>query len=186
MRGFNRVIIAGNVVRDPDVRATVNKRTFTRFTVGINTMRKNQNGEYQEQTEYVNVVTWGTTAENCGKYLKKGSGVLVEGRLQTSTYEAKDGSGKRYSTDVVADNVQFLSGSSGGNYQRNNNNNNYSRQSAPVQQQNNNRGNNNYNQPPAFEPPTDADFGNPIGPGGFNGNLAPDFLSGDDNSDIPF
>ena len=186
MRGFNRVIIAGNLTRDPDVRATVNKRTYARFGVAINSTWKNPNGELQERTEFINVVVWSPLAENCAKYLKKGSAVLVEGRLSTSSYEARDGSGKRTSTDVVAENVQFLSGgqqqnSSGNSWQ--NNNNNYSRQSAPTQQ-NNNRGNN-YNQPPAFEPPTDGNFGQPIGENGF-GDFDPNFLGGDENSDIPF
>ena len=163
MRGFNRVIIAGNLTRDPDVRSTVNKNTFARFGVAINTQRKDANGTWQDNTEYVNVVVWGAMAETCGKYLRKGSPVLIEGRLQTSTYEAKDGSGKRTSTDVIAENVAFLSsgqqdGNSGGNYSRN---------SAPQQRQQQPQ-NNNYRQPQELMPPTDDDFGHPIGEGGFN------------------
>ncbi len=192
MRGYNRVIIAGNLGRDPEVRATVNKRTYARFSVAVNRQWRNQNGEMQESVDFINVVVWGAAAENCGKYLKKGSPVLVEGRLQTSTYEARDGSGKRTSTDVVADTVQFLSGGQqqSGGYQGgnswNNGNNNYQRN----QPQNNNRGN--YNQPPAFEPPTDSDFGQPIGESGFGDfnppmdtNFDPANFGGNE-SDIPF
>ena len=187
MRGFNRVIIAGNLTKDPEVRATVNKKSYARFGVAINSQWKNPNGELQERTEFINVVVWGPMAENCGKYLKKGRAVLVEGRLQTSSYEAKDGSGKRYSTDVVADNIQFLGsgqqqGQAGNNQWQGNGSNNYRQQSAPSWQ-NNNQGS--YNQPPAFEPPTDDNFGQPIGEDGFGG-FDPSFLNNEDNSDIPF
>ena len=185
MRGYNRVIIAGNLARDPEVRYTINKNAYARFSVAINSQRRDANGTYQEHVEYVNVVVWGQTAENCGKYLRKGRGVLIEGRLQTSTYEAKDGSGKKYSTEVVAENVQFLnsdsqgSGGSRGNYSR------PSGQQAPAN--NNNRGGGNYNQPPAFNPPTDESFGKSIGESGF-GSFPPDFMGGDipNNDDIPF
>ncbi len=191
MRGFNRVIIAGNLTRDPDVRSTVNKNTFARFAVAINSTRRNANGEVQETTEYVNVVVWGAQAENCGKYLRKGSPILIEGRITTSTYEAKDGSGKRTSTDVTADVVYFLSGgqqNQGGNYQRSNNN--YAPQSPqpqqPQQQGNRGNSNNNYNnQSPSFDPPSDNDFGRSIGESGFGG-FAPDFMNDANDSDIPF
>ncbi len=184
MRGFNRVIIAGNLTRDPDVRVTVNKNTYARFSVAINSARRNENGEIQESTEYVNVVVWGAQAENCGKYLKKGSAVLIEGRLQTSSYEARDGSGKRYSTEVVASNVMFLSG---GNSQNSgssqwNRGNSYQ----PARQSSNDASN--YSQPPAFDPatpPVDESFGKSIGESGFGG-FEPSFLGGEDASDIPF
>ncbi len=120
MRGFNRVIIAGNLTQDPEVRYTVNKKTFARFRIAVNSNWKNANGELQESTEYINVVVWGAQAETCGKYLKKGSPVLIEGSLRTSTFEAKDGSGKKYMTEVSASNMIMLgsregvSGSSGG------------------------------------------------------------------------
>ena len=187
MRGINRVIIAGNLTRDPDVRATINKRTYARFSVAINSSRRNANGEFQDFTEYVNVVVWGAQAEACGKYLKRGSPILVEGRISTSTYEAKDGSGKRTSTDVVAENISFFNtglqqNSGGSSWQNNNNNNNYSRQSAPTQ--NNNRVNN-YNPNQDFNPPTDGGFGQPIGENGF-GEFDPNFMNGEENNDIPF
>ena len=108
MRGFNRAIIAGNLTRDPDVRTTVNKKSYARFAVAVNYRYKDQNGELKDNVDYINVVVWGPMAETCGKYLRKGSGVLLEGRIQTSSYDAKDGSGKKYMTEINADNIQFL------------------------------------------------------------------------------
>jgi single-strand DNA-binding protein len=107
-RGFNRVIVMGNLTKDPEVRYTVDKRAWARFSVAVNYTRKNKNGEFQEGVDFIPVTAWGTLGERCGRYLKKGSGVLVEGKIKTSTYEARDGSGKRYSTDVWADDVQFV------------------------------------------------------------------------------
>lgn len=108
MRGFNRAIIAGNLVRDPDVRYTVNKRAYARFTVAVSNRWKNANGELQENTDYITVVAWGNNAENAGKYLKKGSPVLIEGRIRTGSYDAKDGSGKRYTTEIWVDSMIML------------------------------------------------------------------------------
>ena len=113
MRGFNRAIIAGNLTRDPEVRYTVNKRAYARFTVAVNSTWKNANGEVQDTTDYISVVAWGGTAETCGKYLKKGSPVLVEGRIRTGSYDAKDGS-KRYTTEVSVDNMIMLGSREGG------------------------------------------------------------------------
>ena len=180
MRGYNRVIIAGNLTRDPDVRYTVNKNAYARFTVAINRTWKNQNGEMQDATEYINVLAWSNNAENCGKYLKKGSAVLVEGRLQTSSYEAKDGSGKRYSTDVVAEIVHFL-----GSGQQSSGDSNYPRQSSQSSSSgqdwnNDNKGNN------FGEPPSDESFGKNIGESGFGGFSSDFGDNSEDNSDIPF
>lgn len=110
MRGFNKAIIMGNVAREPELRYTVAKKAYVRFTVAVNRKWKDQNGEMKESVDFIPVVAWGPMAENCGKYLKKGSGVLVEGRIQTGSYEAKDGSGKRYTTDILASEVQFVGG----------------------------------------------------------------------------
>ena len=121
MRGFNRAIIAGNLTQDPEVRYTVNKKAFARFGVAVNNRYRNANGEVQENTDYINVVAWNATAETCGKYLKKGSPVLVEGRIRTGSYDAKDGSGKRYTTEIWIENMVMLGSgqgsSSGSSYQ---------------------------------------------------------------------
>lgn len=108
MRGFNKAIIMGNVSREPELRYTVGKRAYVRFSVAVNRRWRDQNGEVKDSVDFIPVVAWGPMAENCGKYLKKGSGVLVEGRIQTGSYEAKDGSGKRYTTDILASEVQFV------------------------------------------------------------------------------
>jgi len=108
MRGYNKAIIMGNVSRDPELRYTLNKRAYVRFTVAVNYSWKDQNGEQKESADFIPVVAWGPLAEFCGNYLKKGSGVFVEGRIQTGSYEAKDGSGKRYTTDILASTVQFV------------------------------------------------------------------------------
>ena len=153
MRGYNRAIIAGNLTRDPDVRRTVNKRAYARFAVAVNRQYKDTNGEYKELTDYINVVVWGPMAENCEKYLKKGSPVLVDGRIQTSSYDAKDGSGKKYMTEINAENVLFL-GSGQQNQNQNSGGGSYSRTSAPQEW-------------PDMEIPSDDDFGKPLSEVGF-------------------
>jgi single-strand DNA-binding protein len=90
------------------VRYTVDKRAWVRFTVAVGFSWKSKNGEYQDGTDFVPVSAWGPLAERCGRYLKKGSAVLVEGKIKVRSYEAKDGSGKKYSTDVAADEVMFV------------------------------------------------------------------------------
>jgi single-strand DNA-binding protein len=107
-RGFNKVVLMGNLARDPEIRYTVDKRAWVRFTVAVGYSWKNKNGEIQNEADFIPVVVWGPRAETCGRYLKKGSAVLVEGRIKVRSYEAKDGSGKKYSTDVEAFDVMFV------------------------------------------------------------------------------
>ena len=107
-RGYNKVMIMGNLARDPEVRYTASKQAVANFSVAVNKTWKDKNGEYQESVDFIPVVVWGSMAENCERYLKKGSQAFVEGRLQVRSYEAKDGSGKRYATEVVASDVIFL------------------------------------------------------------------------------
>ena len=117
MRGLNKVIIAGNLSKDPDVRYTASKKAYASFTVAVNRSYRDTNGEFKESVEFVPVVVWGAQAESCGKFLKKGSQILIEGRFTTRSHDAKDGSGKRYFSEVNADNVFFL-----GSSQRSNDN----------------------------------------------------------------
>jgi len=113
-RGFNKVILMGNLARDPEMRYSSDRRAMARFAVAVNNTWKDKNGDIQQSVDFIPVVVWGPMAENCERYLGKGSPVLVEGRIQVRSYEAKDGSGKRYATDVVASGVTFLgSGKSG-------------------------------------------------------------------------
>lgn len=107
-RGFNKVILMGNLARDPEVRYTVDRRAWARFSIAVNYSFKNRNGEYQDSVDFIPVVAWGPLGERVGKYLKKGSAALIEGRITSRSYDAKDGSGKRYVTEVVASDVQFV------------------------------------------------------------------------------
>lgn len=109
MRGYNKAIIMGNLARDPEIRYTVSQRAVASFAVAVNRSWKDQNGELREEVTFIPVVVWGKTAEFCERYLKKGSGVLVEGRINVRSYEAKTGE-KRYVTEIVADNIQFAGG----------------------------------------------------------------------------
>ncbi|MDR1733195.1 MAG: single-stranded DNA-binding protein [Synergistaceae bacterium] len=107
-RGFNKVILIGNLARDPEVRYTVDKRAWARFTLAVNYSWKNKNGEFQEGVDFIPIVAWGPLGDRCGRYLKKGSAVCVEGKIKVRSYEARDGSGKKYSTDVEAAEVMFI------------------------------------------------------------------------------
>jgi|YelNatPaOPRAMG01_1025707.scaffolds.fasta_scaffold90424_3 single-strand DNA-binding protein len=108
MRGFNKVIIAGNVTKDPELRTTPSGQAVTSFGVATNRKFKNSAGEIQETTEFHNVVAWSRLAELCAQLLKKGSAVLIEGRLQTRSWEGQDGV-KRQTTEIIAENMVALS-----------------------------------------------------------------------------
>ena len=122
---MNRAIIIGRLTKDPESRTTSSGIASTTFTVAVNRPFTSQNGE--READFLNCVAWRKQAENIAKYCTKGSQVAVEGRIQTRTYDAQDGS-KRYVTEIIADNVTFL-GSKGGssmpsnNYEGNNNSN---------------------------------------------------------------
>lgn len=116
-KGYNKAVIMGNLTKDPDVNHS-DQRTRTRFTVAVNRTWKDRDGNTHEDADFIPVVAWGRVAEVCGEYLTKGRLVLVEGRIQVYSYEARDGSGRRYATDVLASNVVFLGGAQGGGGQR--------------------------------------------------------------------
>ena len=101
---MNKVMLIGRITRDPELRYTSSNIPSVRFTLAVNRPFENQNGE--RETDFINIVVWRKKAENVKKYVSKGSLVAVEGRIQTGSYE-KDGQ-RVYTTDVVADNVQFL------------------------------------------------------------------------------
>lgn len=102
---MNKVILMGRLTRDPEVRITPSEKTVCQFTLAVDRFTTNQG---QREADFVPIVVWGKVAENCGNYLTKGQRALVEGRLQIRSYEAKDGSGKRYVTEVIAQSVQFI------------------------------------------------------------------------------
>lgn len=109
---LNKAFVAGNLTRDPELRALPSGANVSTFGVATNRVWYNQNREKQEATEFHNIVVFGRQAETCAQYLKKGSQVLVEGRLQTRSWD-KDGQ-KQYRTEIVADRVQFGAPPSGG------------------------------------------------------------------------
>lgn len=101
----NKVILFGNITKDPQVKALPSGSSVCSFSIATNRTWKNKDGEKQESTDYHNIVAFGRTAENIAQYLRKGSSLYIEGRLQTRSYEKDDQ--KRYVTEVVADHVQF-------------------------------------------------------------------------------
>jgi len=103
---MNKVFLIGNLTGDPEVRTTQSGLPMARFSLAVS--RRFATADGNRETDFINIVTWRATAENCGKYLKKGSKAAVVGSLQTRTYDGADGN-KRYVTEVVADEVQFLS-----------------------------------------------------------------------------
>jgi single-strand DNA-binding protein len=110
--GVNKVIILGNLGSDPEVRYLESGNAVCTLRVAVGERRKDGDG-WKDHTEWMDVVTWGKTAENAGQYLAKGRQVYVEGRLQTREYEDKEGI-KRKATEVVAQSLLFLGGRDGG------------------------------------------------------------------------
>ncbi len=103
---LNKALIIGNLTRDPELRALPSGIQVASLSVATNRVWKDNNGAKQESTDYHNVVVFGRQAETAAQYLKKGSSVLVEGRMQTRSWDGQDGK-KQYRTEVVADRVQF-------------------------------------------------------------------------------
>lgn len=102
---INRIFFAGRLVKDPELKALPSGQNVCNFSVASNEKYTNKDGEVKENVEYGNIVVFGKQAENCAKYLTKGSGVLIEGKLQTRSWE-KDGV-KHYQTEIIAQSVQF-------------------------------------------------------------------------------
>ena len=98
---YNRVILVGNLTRDPEIRYTQSGKGVTKFTLAVNNPRN------REETTFVDIVAWDRLGETCNTYLKKGSNCLVEGRLVIRNYDDKDGN-KRKATEIVIDNMQML------------------------------------------------------------------------------
>lgn len=107
-RSFNQVILMGNLTRDPEVRATPSGQSVTSFGLALNRSYKGQDGNWVEATDFVDVTAWGPLGERVAQYLKKGSQALVNGRLQSRSWE-QDGQ-KRSKVEVVAQDVTFIGG----------------------------------------------------------------------------
>jgi single-strand DNA-binding protein len=111
MASFNKVLLMGNLTRDPELRFTSNGSALAKFGLAVN--RKYKAGEeWKEEVCFVDITVWGKQAENCAEYLSKGRPVFIEGRLQFSSWETDDGQ-KRNKLEVVANTVQFLGRSEG-------------------------------------------------------------------------
>jgi single-strand DNA-binding protein len=158
--GVNKVILVGYLGADPDMKYTPSGQGVCELRLATSESWNDKNGQRQERTEWHRIVVWGKRAEVCSKYLSKGRQVFVEGRIQTRTYDDKDGN-KRYITEIIANDVQFLGGggrdgAAGGGT----------------------RGGKSDEGPP---PPSDNDFGGYGGGGGGSGGG-----SGGPDDDIPF
>ena len=108
MAGTNRVVIQGNLTRDPELR-TAGETAVCSLRIANNT-RVRQHGEWTDKANYVTVTVFGRQAESCNRYLSKGRPVMIDGRLDYQEWDARDGSGKRSELRIIADNVQFLDG----------------------------------------------------------------------------
>lgn len=111
-RSFNQVILMGNLTRDPELRQTPNGQSVCSFSLALNRSYKGSDGNWQEATDYIDIVAWGPLGERVAQYLTKGRPCLVNGRLQSRSWE-QDGQ-KRSKVEVVAQDVTFLGGAGGG------------------------------------------------------------------------
>jgi single-strand DNA-binding protein len=137
MASLNQCNFIGNLVRDPEMKFIPNGKAVTNFTIACNERWKEQTGEVKESVEYVKIVAWGKFAENCEKLLSKGKLVFVSGKLQTRPWEDRNGN-KRYTTEVVANQMQVLSptNSSEGGYSNNEGDSGFSpKNNTPVPQE---------------------------------------------------
>jgi single-strand DNA-binding protein len=104
---INRVVITGNLTRDPELRALPSGTSVCELRIACNTRRKGTSGEWEDKPNYFNVKVWGAQGENASRYLAKGRPVAVDGRLEWREWETQDGT-KRQAVDIIADSVQFL------------------------------------------------------------------------------
>lgn len=130
---MNKVIISGNLTKDPEVRYTQNGKAMAKMGIAVRRAYRSKTADNNQQdTDFFNLTAWEKTAEFCGNYLKKGSRVIVEGRLQTYNYESKDGA-KRSGVDIQVENIEFGNSKAAdgenstgtSNYNRNNSRNDY-------------------------------------------------------------
>ena len=112
---LNKTFLYGNLTRDPELKALPTGTKVTEFAIATNRSFKDQNGQTKDETQYHNIVVFGRQAETSAQYLKKGQGVLIEGRVQTRSWDDTNGGGKKYRTEIIAEAVQFgpKSGGSG-------------------------------------------------------------------------
>jgi single-strand DNA-binding protein len=114
-RGFSKAIITGNIVRDPEMRTTPSGATVCGFTVAVNRLYKDSSGNNQESVSFIDCSAWGKAGEIIAQHAKKGSGILVSGRLDQRSWEDKDTKQKRSRVEVVVEDFNFLGSGQGGN-----------------------------------------------------------------------
>lgn len=117
MSGVNKVILVGRLGQDPEIKYTTGGQAVAKFSIATSETWNDKTGQKQERTEWHRITVWGKLGELCGKYLAKGRQVYLEGRLQTRSYEDQQGQ-KKYSTEIVANTVQFLGGGAGASTER--------------------------------------------------------------------
>lgn len=111
---INRVILTGNLTKDPEVRTLPNSgQSVCTLRLACNGRRRNSEGQWEDAPNYFDVTVWGQQGENCGKYLRKGRGVAIDGRLRWREWESPEGQ-KRQAVDIIAETVQFLGGAGDG------------------------------------------------------------------------
>ncbi|HWA32287.1 MAG TPA: single-stranded DNA-binding protein [Candidatus Paceibacterota bacterium] len=111
---LNKAIIIGNLTRDPELTAIASGNKVCKFGVATNRVWKDKAGARQEATNYHNIVVWGRQGETCAQYLKKGQQVMIEGRIETRSWDDKNTGEKKYRTEIIADRVQFGAKQGGG------------------------------------------------------------------------
>ena len=105
---INRVVLVGNLTKDPELRHTPGGTPVCNLRVAVNSRRRDESGQWTDKPNYFSISVFGNQAESCAQYLSKGRPVAIDGRLEWREWEATDGSGKRQAVEIVADNVQFL------------------------------------------------------------------------------
>lgn len=113
MSTINKVIIMGRLTRDPELKYTSSSKSICTFSVAMNKKYKNSAGEDKEEKCFVDVIVWGSVGEACSKYIKKGSNVFIEGKLNMESWDDKNTGAKRTKINVVAENVVFIDGAKG-------------------------------------------------------------------------
>jgi single-strand DNA-binding protein len=113
MTNINRVVLTGNLTRDPELRHTPSGTSVCSLRVAVNSRTKDAQGNWGDKPNYFDVTVWGNQAENCAQFLSKGRPIGVDGRLDWREWEAQDGS-KRQAVEIIADNIQFLGSRDGG------------------------------------------------------------------------
>ncbi len=113
MRGFSKAIIAGNVTRDPEMRATPSGAQACNFTIAVNRVFRGSDGGQQEQTSFIDCVAWGKSGETIAQYVKKGSALIVSGRIEQRSWEDKTSGQRRSRVEIVVDDFSFVGGGDG-------------------------------------------------------------------------